>query len=264
MKKSFVDQLQRTIEIEWPPKRIVSLVPSQTELLFDLGLSDEVVGITKFCVHPRIWHKNKKRVGGTKTLNLEAIIDLKPDLIIANKEENGKLQIGKLSKKFPVWISNIVTLSDARDMIESIGELVDKETIAQSISLSIENKFQFALPLKTTRVAYLIWNEPMMTINADTFINAMLLNCGFENVFASKIESRYPEITEDELQKEQPELVLLSSEPFPFKKKHIAPFQTMLPNSKVMLVDGEMFSWYGSRLKKAPAHFQKIIDLFLK
>ena len=115
--RSVTDQTGRSITIPDSPKRIISIVPSQTELLFDLGLSDEVIGITKFCVHPEEWFRKKTRVGGTKQLNMETIRSLQPDLIVANKEENEQVQVEDIAKEFPVWISDIKTLSDAKRMI---------------------------------------------------------------------------------------------------------------------------------------------------
>src|ERR1700722_20147309 len=106
MIKQFTDQMGRTISVEWPVKRIISLVPSQTELLYSLGLADEVIGITKFCVHPKEWFHSKTRVGGTKKLDFEKIAALKPDLIIGNKEENEEVQIKQLMQDYPVWMSD--------------------------------------------------------------------------------------------------------------------------------------------------------------
>src|SRR5438105_265149 len=119
----FTDQLGNQLHIDQHPRRIVSLVPSQTELLFDLGLQEEVIGITKFCVHPYHWHQTKTRVGGTKDIKLEVIDQLKPDLVIANKEENTREQITSLQSLYPVWISDVNTLQDALEMIRSIGEI---------------------------------------------------------------------------------------------------------------------------------------------
>src|SRR6185437_6810940 len=130
MKKAFTDMMGNKVVLNYPPRRIISLVPSQTELLYDLGLDGTVVGITKFCVHPNEWFRNKKRVGGTKTLHLNIIEELQPDLIIANKEENTREQIETLSTAYPVWVSNIQTISDGLDMIRKVGELVGKSTEA--------------------------------------------------------------------------------------------------------------------------------------
>lgn len=259
MGKSFTDMIGNRVELPiFPPKRIVSLVPSQTELLYDLGLDDEVIGITKFCLHPEKWWKSKKRIGGTKTLHLDTIKSLYPDLIIANKEENTKEQIEQLAADFPVWTSNINTLNDAVMMIEELGKICDKHLIAQSLINSIKKQF-LSLNIEYYQpksVVYLIWKSPWMTVGGDTFINDMLQKAGFKNVFEHL--ERYPEISIETIQQINPQLIFLSSEPYPFKETHIAELQVHLPNAKILLVDGEMFSWYGSRLQYAADYFEKI------
>ena len=253
-----IDQLDRKVEMNKTPKRIISLVPSQTELLFDLGLDEEVIGITKFCIHPDHWFKTKTRVGGTKQLNLEKIKELQPDLIIANKEENVQQQIEVLAKNFPVWISDVNNLDDALEMIESIGEITSRQAPAKQIIERIKKGFSnLSLPFRGTGgTCYLIWKDPYMTIGGDTFINDMLSRAGFQNIFAH--QKRYPELLIEQLSVANCQLLLLSSEPFPFQQKHAKEIQSQLPNAKIILVDGEMFSWYGSRLLKAPAYFQQL------
>ncbi len=255
---TFTDQLHRNIEIPaWPPRRIVSLVPSQTELLADLGLENEVVGITKFCVHPEKWFREKTRVGGTKTLNFEKIKSLHPDLIIGNKEENERAQIEELAAHFPVWMSDVVTLEDAYDMIGKVGALVGKSTESQHLIEKIRTQFALYPPPSTLcPVAYFIWRKPFMVAGKDTFIDEMLRVAGFQNVFSHK--NRYPEISLDELAVAQPGVILLSSEPYPFSEKHFEPFREVCPHARIQLVDGEMFSWYGSRLVHSTAYFRKL------
>jgi ABC-type Fe3+-hydroxamate transport system substrate-binding protein len=254
------DQLGRVITLPHPPQRIVSVVPSQTELLFDLGLREEVVGITKFCIHPDEWFRSKTRVGGTKTLDPEKIKALEPDLIIANKEENDHAQIEALIKQYPVYVSDIKNLDDALSMIKDIGQLTQREQEANQLAMNIHDGMsQLTLPQRRLSCAYFIWWEPIMTVNHDTSINDMLERCGFDNVFRNDASSRYPVIDEAALVAAQPELILLSSEPYPFKEKHMDYFRQLLPNAKVMIVDGEMFSWYGSRLLKAPSYLQQVI-----
>jgi ABC-type Fe3+-hydroxamate transport system substrate-binding protein len=243
--------------------RIVSLVPSQTELLFDLGLDEQVVGITKFCIHPTEWFKTKTRVGGTKNINLAAIKKLNPTLIIANKEENVKEQIEELANHYPVWLTDINNLDDALKMIEDIGVLTNSSTKAHHLTQKIKNNFEELTKVKISiNTCYLIWQNPYMTVGGDTFIHDMLQKSGFKNLF--KNENRYPEISISQLQISNCQLLLLSSEPFPFKQKHIDELQEHLPNAKILLVDGEMFSWYGSRLVKAPQYFQELIDKIYK
>jgi len=263
----FKDQMGREIEINSTPQRIISLVPSQTELLCDLGLTDEVIGITKFCVHPDEWFQTKTRIGGTKQLNIELIKSLKPDLIIANKEENLKEQVEELAKYFPVWISDINDLDDALKMIRSIGEITNKKSKAEEISNKIQTHFNELKNAPSAKallqekyphppVCYLIWREPYMTVGGDTFINDMLERCGFENIFKDK--QRYPEIAIEDLPKMNCQLLLLSSEPFPFKQEHVHELQELFPETMILLADGQMFSWYGSRLIKAPAYFEQL------
>lgn len=247
----FTDQLQRTIELAYPPKRIVSLVPSQTELLFDLGLQEEVVGVTKFCIHPQEAVKDKVKIGGTKKFHFERIEALKPDLIIANKEENYEEGIYALEKKYPVWISDVVTWQDALDMVGKVGELTCREVEAQRLLTELEDLRIFPVR-ESAKVLYLIWREPYMAVGKDTFIDSMLALCGFQNVCAPL--SRYPELAYQDIPNLHPDYIFLSSEPYPFQAKHLQELEALCPTSKVLLVDGEMFSWYGSRLKKGLAY----------
>ncbi len=251
--------LRNTPDLGFIPKRIISLVPSQTELLFDMGLETETIGITKFCIHPATWFKEKTKVGGTKTLKINAIKELQPDLIIANKEENVKEQVEQLAKDHAVWVTDVNNLEDALLMIRDIGNLTARQQEAGSMAEEISRRFdELATNHKPIRTAYLIWRKPYMTVGGDTFINDMLGRCGLKNVFAGN--SRYPEITISELQGIDCKLVLLSSEPYPFKQKHIDELSAALPGCKISLADGEMFSWYGSRLLQAPGYFRKLID----
>ncbi len=251
--------LGREVVIPYPPKRIISLVPSQTELLYDLGLEDEVVGITKFCVHPEKWFRNKTRIGGTKKLNIDKIKELQPDLIIANKEENERAQIEELATHFPVWISDIKTLAETQQMIHMLGEVVDKGDETKQLLSDIDTGFA-GLQKATShkRVAYFIWRDPWMSIGGDTFISSMIANIGWENVLQH--EGRYPTVTLEDLKNYNPDIVLLSSEPFPFKEKHIEEVKAVLPGVEVLLVDGEMFSWYGSRMKKSVGYFNGLVS----
>ena len=262
----FIDQMMRKVEISSSPMRIISLVPSQTELLFDLGLNDEVVGITKFCIHPKPWLKEKTIVGGTKQLNHQKIESLKPDLIIGNKEENSKNDIELLMQKYPVWMSDINTLKEALQMIESIANITQTSQKGNQLIEKINHEFEL-LPhanQSKKRIAYFIWNKPMMVAGKDNFINSILSRLGFENVFANQLNSpqisyRYPQITSTELAAAAPDTIYLSSEPFPFKDKHVQQFKAICPYAEIKIVNGEMFSWYGSRLSFAPTYFKTLI-----
>ncbi len=261
MQKYFTDQMHNRIAISFPPKRIISLVPSQTELLYHLGLSDQVIAQTLFCIHPDWAHQIKTRIGGTKKLNIEKIRELKPDLIIGNKEENEQSQIEELAKEFPVWMSDIKNLEEAMDMIGKIGELVDRKSESEVLQSNIKTQFNLLINKEDSpkRAAYFIWREPWMAAGKDTFITDMMKRCGLINVFEVE-DSRYPEITHLQLQASHVELILLSSEPYPFKEKHIEEIQHYCPHAKILLVDGEMFSWYGSRLLLAPSYFNKLLN----
>ena len=250
--------LQATKELGYLPQRIISLVPSQTELLHYFGLETETVGITKFCVHPTTWFKTKDRIGGTKTIDINKIEKLQPDLIIANKEENVKEQIEELAMHYPVWVTDVNNVDDAKQMIDDLGELTQKNKEAQQLCAAI-TKVYLNLPKinRAVKTAYLIWQNPYMTVGGDTFIHDMLQKCGFQNIFSNKI--RYPETDIAELKAAGCELLMLSSEPFPFKNKHINELQQQLPGTKIILVDGEMFSWYGSRLLPAATYLKQIL-----
>ncbi|GAB4037459.1 ABC transporter substrate-binding protein [Spirosoma gilvum] len=238
------------------PQRIISLVPSQTELLFDLGLDSEVVGITKFCIYPAAKVTHKTVVGGTKTLNLTKIRELNPDLIIANKEENSREQIEELRHVYPVHITDVATFSDALTMIRKVGGLIGKQQEAEAMAQQISDSFAPMPPLLPERVAYFIWRNPYMVAANQTFIHAMMDVAGFQNVFAHL--NRYPEITTDDLQAARPDLIFLSSEPYPFAEKHMDELRAICPYARVILVDGELFSWYGSRLLRSSDYFKNL------
>lgn len=249
-----------SIDVPEKPVRIVSLVPSLTELLCDLGLENRLCGVTKFCVHPKEVISQKTKVGGTKTFHIEAIKALNPDLIIANKEENDEERILKLKQHFPVWISVVETLDDCLKTIQEIGDMTGSRQNAGRISEKIRRGFS-EIPVHPgkLRAAYLIWRRPYMSINRSTFIHDIMERCGLENVFAGE-ESRYPEISAGQLKEADPQVVLLSSEPYPFSEKHFEEIKQLLPGCTAVLVDGEMFSWYGSRMMFAPAYLMKLRD----
>jgi ABC-type Fe3+-hydroxamate transport system substrate-binding protein len=254
-----VDQLGNTTRLNKKPKRIISIVPSQSEFLWDIGIREELIGITKFCIHPADMHKIVTRVGGTKDLNIEKIRALNPDLIIGNKEENEKQQIEQLQKEFNVWMSDIYNFEDAFEMMALLGNMMDKDNEAQKI---IEDIKKSTTTIKNffdkKRVAYFIWNKPYMLAAKNTFIDYVLNYIGFENAL-SHLE-RYPELSVESLQDINPEVCFLSSEPFPFKEKHVIELQEKLPASKILIVDGEVFSWYGSRLLRLESYIRELKD----
>jgi ABC-type Fe3+-hydroxamate transport system substrate-binding protein len=241
------DQIGNRFVFEKSPARIISIVPSQSEFLWDLGMKDQLVGITKFCVHPDEMFRSVTRVGGTKKLDIKMIRSLKPDLIIGNKEENERGEIELLQKEFPVWMSDIFSFDDACQMMNSLGLIFGKETASLAITNRIKNAIAEVKNIFSGQTtAYFIWNDPYMFAAKNTFIDHVLIHIGLEN--ALKDFSRYPQLNKEELTKLNPDYCFLSSEPFPFKAKHVEELKKILPQSKIIVVDGEMFSWYGTRL----------------
>ncbi|WP_178987713.1 ABC transporter substrate-binding protein [Winogradskyella schleiferi] len=256
------DQLNRKFQLEKTPKRIISLVPSQTELLVDLGIEDLIVGVTKFCVHPKHLRLSKKVVGGTKQVNLQKIMDLNPDIILCNKEENTKEMIAELETIVPIHISDIYDLEDCFELIKMYGNIFHKEKRASELISNIRNAreaFQLQIKAKEElKVAYFIWKNPWMVAASINFIDAMISEAGFTNAF--KVEERYPEIDLNNSKLKEADLIFLSSEPFPFKSEHILELKSKFPEKTVKIVDGELFSWYGSRLLKSYPYFKTLHD----
>ncbi len=253
---SATDQLGRAVELKARPERIMSLVPSQTELLYDLGAGDQVIGITRYCTHPVHWRKEKKLVGGTKRPDHTLINKLQPDLIIGNKEENRREDIVALEKQFPVWMSDVVTFEDAFSMIQSVADLTGHETEGKRLVASIQLAFSEIKKCGDLSVLYLIWHKPWMAVGSGTFIHSVLSSLGLVNVVTN--EDRYPVLSDAQMTELHPDLVFLSSEPYPFFDKHLKDVNLLFPRSKILKVDGEMFSWYGSRLTLAPAYFNSL------
>lgn len=251
------DQLGNTLKFTSVPKRIVSLVPSQSEFLWDIGLREELVGITKFCIHPTEMFQLKERVGGTKKLSLEKIRRLKPDLIIGNKEENERSQIEELQKEFPVWMSDIFDFKDAIAMMNHLGTLLGKQKETQAITTQLNETLptlKNSFPPK--KVAYFIWNKPYMLAATNTYVDSLLTFLGFKN--AAEGFQRYPEVNAEQLKNINPDVCFLSTEPFPFEEKHIKELKELLQSTKIVIVDGEMFSWYGSRLLRLGDYLHRL------
>ncbi len=225
---------------------IVSLVPSLTELLFDLGLGDQVVGRTRFCIHPENDVESVPIIGGTKNPRIDKIRSIKPDLIIANHEENRKEDVEELQKDFEVMVTEISTIEEALFGIHQIGKRCDVEGPANELIDAIQREFDKKPDEPTLSVAYLIWKSPWMTVGSDTYVHSVLSEWNMANVFGN--ERRYPKVSLEQMNSLHPDVILLSSEPFPFVEKHIQEISEACPNSSVLLVDGEWFSWYGSRM----------------
>lgn len=264
---TLTDDIHQSHHFETTPKRIVCLVPSLTETLYDLGLEDSIVGITKFCEQPIHFRSTKKIVGGTKKVHLGRIIDLQPDIIIANKEENTQEIVESLQVICPVWVTDIKTLEDSLKTIAEFGIIFHKRTEAQKWIDKIQfakNSFQNSLEnKKTLKVGYFIWANPYMVAGNDTFINEMLKVNQLQNIYATpEFTSRYPEIEIKKIRIQgDPDLIFLSSEPFPFKDEHAFEIGRFTHHAKVIFVDGAMFSWYGTRLHKAFKYFSDLQKL---
>lgn len=231
------------------PKSIVSLVPSLTELLFDLGLGDRLTGRTRFCIHPEEKVESVPIVGGTKNPRLDKIIEIQPDLVIANREENRKEDVEELAGLLDVMVTDIHTIEDALLTIYDIGKRCGAKNKADALIENIRAEMNQVPNEPLQSVAYFIWREPWMTIGRDTYIHSVLSHWKFENVFGD--QKRYPKTTLNELRKKAPDLILLSSEPYPFKEKHREEVEAVCPDSRVLMVDGEWFSWYGTRMLPA-------------
>ncbi len=231
--------------------RIVSLVPSLTELIIDFGLEEQLVGRTRFCVHPEDIIESIPIIGGTKNPRNDKIMELNPDIIIANNEENKKEHIEEFKEKSQaqIEVTDIATIEDALLAIHELGTLLGVKQSADEMAREISSKLSERPDEPPLRTAYFIWKDPWMTVGGDTYIHDVLRNWRLQNVFGHR--KRYPKIDLQQLAERNPELVLLSSEPYPFKEKHLAVVEEACPNARVLLVEGEWFSWYGSRMRHA-------------
>ena len=246
----------RGIPLELPdvPQRIVSLVPSITETLVDLGAEDRIVGLTKFCIHPEHLRRERKRIGGTKGVNLGDIMDLQPDLVIANLEENEAQDVMALEiAGIPCWVCDVRSVERAFRLLFDLGKLVgcvgeggDMEREVRASWLGARDDVRTA----TGKVAYAVWRNPWMWAGSDAYIQDVLRWWGWS---PWPDEPRYPECGIEELTRASIVEVFLPSEPFPFKEEHLKECAPLASR----LVDGEMFSWYGSRMRRVPAYLKE-------
>lgn len=260
------DQIGRQLEISKTPRRIVSCVPSITELIADMVGHDSLVGRTKFCVFPKSLQGQVETIGGTKNLNIEKIKALQPDLIIANKEENVQEQVEELFSITTVYVSDVKDMLDNNNMIRDLSLLLNNMEKGEQLINSINNEFQhlkeYTKSNGSTSCLYLIWKNPWMSVGGDTIINSIMNSCGLINVLENHL--RYPSLSIDQIKVLNPHIVLLSSEPFPFNEQHKGEILEILPQAQVHTVDGTMFSWYGSRMKLAPDYLRSLIDVIQK
>jgi ABC-type Fe3+-hydroxamate transport system substrate-binding protein len=229
-------------------KRIISLVPSLTELVIDLGLSEQLEGRTRFCVRPEQVVKDIPIIGGTKNPRVDKILDMNPDFIIANKEENREEDVCELREKSSahVEITDISTIDEALNTIDRLGTLLNSEAKALKLAAEINKELHRRPGKESLRTAYFIWKEPWMSAGSDTYIHDVLKHWNLENVFGHL--KRYPTVELEQLAAYEPEIIILSSEPYPFREKHIGPVQRVCPDARILLMDGQWFSWYGSRM----------------
>ena len=248
-----VDDRGFPIELENAPARIVSLVPSLTETLVDLGSEDRIAGVTKFCIHPDHLRRERTRIGGTKGVNVAAIMDLQPDLVIANLEENEAQDVMALEiAGVPCWVCDVRTVERAFSLLAELGRLVGCAEAGERMEEEVRASWQatrvdFA-PMRP-HVAYAVWRNPWMWAGSDAYIQDVLRWWGWS---PWPDATRYPELPMDALVAEGLEEVLLPSEPFPFKEAHRAECEGL----SARLVDGEMFSWYGSRMRRVPQYLK--------
>ncbi|MGH7710862.1 MAG: cobalamin-binding protein [Gemmatimonadaceae bacterium] len=246
--------------------RIVSLCPSLTELVFDLGLGDSLVGRTKFCVHPVGLVDAIEKVGGTKNPKIARIVELAPDLVLLNEEEN-RLEDAEALRTAGIACHTSLprTIAQTAEMVRSIGSALGTADAAESIARDIETRAEEvaaqAAAREPVRYAYLIWREPWMTVNDDTFVHALLANAGGMNVFGTMTE-RYPTITLEQLRVAAPDALLLSTEPFPFAERHVdeVAARTGIARERIVIVDGELLSWHGSRTPRGIVYAGETLD----
>ena len=245
--------------------KIVSLCPSLTELVFDLGAGDSLVGRTKFCVHPADRVDAIEKVGGTKNPKIDRIIELAPDLVLMNEEENRKEDAAALEAAgVRVHSSMPRTSAETAAMVRSIGIALGRSREAEAIAADIERRAdrvrRDAVRYPPVRYACLIWRDPIMTVNDDTFIAGLLTLPGGQNVFGAR-EARYPTISPAELHDADPLRVLLPNEPFPFQSRHIDELAALsrLPRERFRVVDGELLSWHGSRTPRGIDYAESVL-----
>jgi ABC-type Fe3+-hydroxamate transport system substrate-binding protein len=256
--KKVIDHLGREVEFSFPPKRIISIVPGITDILYALDLENEIVGRTRYCIYPKDKVKQAKTVGGTKRIKMDQIRELEPDLIVSEKEENTKEIVAQLEKEFPVYVCEVQTLDDTFNIIEDLGKVTDRQKVSEKLQSEIRKAIQSLPSVHGKKFAYVIWQNPYMVAGSDTYITSLMEKMGFINAFAG-YEGRYPEVSEDDFRNEDLDFIFLATEPFPFQEKHIQHFSELFPDVEVRSLDGEMF-WNGPRIIEASSYFNKVFQ----
>lgn len=254
--KTVVDALGR--EVTFSGERIICICPAITETLFALGLGEQIVGRTRYCLYPKGDIEQVPIVGGTKKIDLEKVLALAPDIIITEKEDNSKEIVELLEQHVPVYVAQVESVEGAYTMVREMGALFEKTQQAEALVVDIEAAFA-RLTKREVRAGYVIWRKPYMVAGATTYINDVLQKLGFTNPFA-EAEGRYPAVDEEMLQAAHLDVLFLATEPFPFTVQHTEEFRRFLPDVDIQLIDGEMF-WYGAKMKQAPIYFQRFFDV---
>jgi ABC-type Fe3+-hydroxamate transport system substrate-binding protein len=244
--------------------RIVSLVPSLTELLFALDLGPQVVGRTGFCVHPRDAVRAVPKVGGTKTVDVERILALRPTHLVVNVDENEKPTVERLAEHVPnVIVTHPVRAADTLDLFDQFGRAFDRMPQAARLNTAwrAAHDEARARQWRALRVVYLIWKEPWMTVSRDTYIADMLAQVGLDVIVPTSAR-RYPEIDWGECPPSEADLVLFSSEPFRFRERDAHAFADAhgLDRRRCLTIDGEMTSWYGPRAIEGLRYLTRLRD----
>lgn len=258
---TFTDALGRSVEAPSPPARIVSLVPSVTETLFSFGVGHSVVGVTRFCAEPADGVSRLPKVGGTKDVDVGAVLGLAPDLVLANAEENRREDIeGLIEAGATVMVTFPRTVADALEELQVLAEIVGAGETAAAIldDASREVAGDSTPPSEAVPVFCPIWRRPWMTIGPHTYIHDMIRLCGGRNIFADA-NPRYPQVSLAEVRARAPEVVLLPDEPYPFEDKHAEEVIEALGPVRIHLVDGKDLCWYGPRIGPAVRAFRRLL-----
>jgi ABC-type Fe3+-hydroxamate transport system substrate-binding protein len=256
--RTIADQLGRQVTFCYPPRRIVCLCPALTETLFALGAGPRVVGRTVYCVHPPAGVTAVPTVGGTKNVDIPALLNLRPDLVIAAQEENRRPDVEKLAERVAVYVVEVRSVPDALGVIQTLGNLTDCAGPAADLVARISQRFARLRRAADRRVVYLVWREPYMAAGRATYIDALLQQIGLPNAAGDRPE-RYPRLSPAELRALAPEVVLLPSEPYPFDETHCAELAALLPAARLLLVDGELLGWYGARMLAAGDYLDDLV-----
>lgn len=252
--QTVVDCLGREITLPKNISRIVSLVPSISELIYDLNVEDKLVGVTKFCVHPKYFQIEKTVIGGVQDFDIEKIKELNPDVVFASKDENFEDEIAELEKFVPVYVTDVKNINEAKQMISNFGDLLNRRNeatkILMKIDLQLSDLSKITDDLLYRSGAYLVWNEPWVAAGKETFVDSMLKLIKVDNVF-SNLNERYPMVTGANIHLGNPDIVMLPTEPFKFEDQQAMEISAHTHDAATFFVDGEVFAWYGSRLVKS-------------